>query len=32
VAAAQLVEDANARLQEALMELGGPLAHHHHHD
>jgi hypothetical protein len=29
--AAQLVEDANIRLQEALRQLGGPLEHHHHH-
>jgi hypothetical protein len=29
--AAQLVEDANIRLQEALGQLGGPLEHHHHH-
>jgi hypothetical protein len=29
--AADLVEEANARLEEALQELGGPLEHHHHH-
>jgi len=29
LAAAQLVEEANAQLGEALDELGGPLAHHH---
>jgi hypothetical protein len=29
--AAQLVEDANIRLHEALRQLGGPLEHHHHH-
>ncbi len=27
--AARLVDEANARLQEALEQLGGPLAHHH---
>jgi len=27
--AARLLEEANARLQEALEQLGGPLAHHH---
>jgi hypothetical protein len=30
LAAAQLVEEANARLEEALEALGGPLEHHHH--
>jgi hypothetical protein len=30
-AAAELVEEANARLERALEQLGGPLAHHHHH-
>jgi hypothetical protein len=32
LAAAQLVESANVRLQEALTDLGGPLEHPHHHD
>jgi hypothetical protein len=32
LAAAQLVENANVRLQEALMDVGGPAEHHHHHD
>jgi len=32
LAAAQLVEQANARLEEALETLGGALEHHHHHD
>ncbi len=27
--AARLLEEANARLQEALEQLGGPLAHRH---
>ena len=27
--AARLVDEANARLQEALEQLGGPLAHRH---
>jgi hypothetical protein len=27
--AARLLDEANARLQEALEQLGGPLAHHH---
>lgn len=31
LAAAQLVEEANARLEEALGTLGGPLEHPHHH-
>ncbi len=30
MAVAQLVEAANARLEEALAGLGGPLEHHHH--
>lgn len=30
VAAADLVEQANAQLAEALDQLGGPLEHHHH--
>ncbi len=30
VAAADLVEEANAQLEEALKQLGGPLEHHHH--
>ncbi len=29
LAAAQLLEQANARLAEALDALGGPLEHHH---
>ena len=29
LAAAHLLEAANARLQEALGQLGGPLEHHH---
>jgi hypothetical protein len=29
--AARLAEEANARLEEALEELGGPLEHHHPH-
>lgn len=29
LAAAQLVEEANVRLSEALNKLGGPLEHHH---
>jgi len=29
LAAAQLMEEANARLSEALDKLGGPLEHHH---
>ena len=29
LAAAQLLEEANARLREALVELGGSLEHHH---
>jgi hypothetical protein len=28
--AAELVEKANVRLEEALEQLGGPLEHHHH--
>jgi len=33
LAAAELVEEANARLEEAVEVLGGPLEHHHHrHD
>jgi hypothetical protein len=37
LAAADLVQEANARLEEALEQLGGPLEHHphahgHHHD
>jgi hypothetical protein len=28
--AARLVEEANARLEQALEQLGGPLEHHHH--
>jgi hypothetical protein len=31
LAAARLVEEANARLEEALEQLGGPLEHQHHH-
>ncbi|MGD2179256.1 MAG: hypothetical protein PVG71_15700 [Anaerolineae bacterium] len=31
LAAAKLVEEANARLEEALEQLGGPLEHQHHH-
>ncbi|MGD9001882.1 MAG: hypothetical protein PVF04_04385 [Anaerolineae bacterium] len=30
LAAARLVEEANARLDEALEQLGGPLEHQHH--
>jgi hypothetical protein len=30
-AAAELVEEANARLEKALEALGGPLGHHHPH-
>ena len=30
LAASDLVEEANARLEEALEQLGGPLEHHHH--
>ena len=30
LAAAELVEEANAHLEEALETLGGPLEHHHH--
>jgi hypothetical protein len=30
LAAAGLVEEANARLGEALEQLGGPLERHHH--
>lgn len=29
LAAARLIEKANAELGNALAELGGPLAHHH---
>lgn len=29
LAAAELVEEANARLEEALEQVGGPLAHGH---
>jgi len=29
LAAAQLIEEANAQLTDALIELGGPLEHHH---
>ncbi|MEA3377839.1 MAG: hypothetical protein U9R72_16750 [Chloroflexota bacterium] len=29
LAAAELVEKANARLEEAMEELGGPLEHRH---
>lgn len=29
LAAARLIEEANAELGKALAELGGPLAHHH---
>jgi hypothetical protein len=29
LAAAQLMQETNARLGEALDELGGPLPHHH---
>ena len=31
LAAAELVQQANARLEQALEKLGGPLEHHHHH-
>ena len=31
LAAAQLVEEANGQLEEALDALGGPLEHHHPH-
>jgi hypothetical protein len=31
LAAARLVAEANARLQAALEQLGGPLEHEHHH-
>ncbi|MGD8244586.1 MAG: hypothetical protein PVG25_01165 [Anaerolineae bacterium] len=31
LAAATLVEEANARLGAALEQLGGPLEHEHHH-
>jgi hypothetical protein len=31
VAAAELVEEANGRLEQALEKLGGPLEHQHHH-
>jgi hypothetical protein len=31
LAAAKLVEEANAHLEAALQELGGPLEHEHHH-
>jgi hypothetical protein len=30
LAAANLVEEANAQLEEAVGQLGGPLEHHHH--
>jgi len=30
LAASDLVGEANARLEEALEKLGGPLEHHHH--
>jgi hypothetical protein len=30
LAAADLVEEANGRLEEALEQLGGPLEYHHH--
>jgi hypothetical protein len=30
MAAADLMEEANGRLEEALEQLGGPLEHHHH--
>ena len=30
LAASDLVEEANVRLEEALEQLGGPLEHHHH--
>lgn len=30
LAAADLVEEANQRLEEALEQLGGPLEHGHH--
>jgi hypothetical protein len=30
VAAADLLEQANTQLAEALDQLGGPLEHHHH--
>lgn len=33
IEAAELVEEANVKLREALEQLGGPLnAHHHEHD
>lgn len=28
--AARLVDEANARLQDGLAQIGGPLAHEHH--
>jgi hypothetical protein len=31
LAAAKLVEEANARLEQALEQLGGPLEHEHSH-
>ena len=31
LAAADLVEEANERLEKAMAELGGPLEHHHPH-
>jgi len=30
--AARLLEEANARLQDALEQLGGPAEHKHHHE
>jgi hypothetical protein len=31
LAAAELVQEANARLEQALEQLGGPLEHGHQH-
>jgi hypothetical protein len=31
LAAAELVEEANAHLEQALDSLGGPMDHHHSH-
>lgn len=30
--AAELIEEANKRLEGALEQLGGPLEHHHDHE
>jgi hypothetical protein len=32
LAAAELVEEANGRLEQALDKLGGPLEHRHQHN